>query len=95
MLINLVSNGTFKIRNVESICPYTVWNTIIKVGNFNALLVPLMVQDNTGQVPTKSVIEVIEKYLEHLLESLSLTFHEQVHVSFLNKFEQLTNLSPS
>lgn len=49
----------FKIRNVESICPYTVWNTIIKVGNFNALLVPLMVQDNTGQLPTKIVIEVI------------------------------------
>lgn len=85
----------FKIRNVESMCPYTVWNTIIEVGNFNALLVPLMVQDNTRQVPTKIVIEVIEKYLEHLLESLSLTFHEQVHVNFLNKFDQITKLFPS
>lgn len=35
-----------------------------------------MVQVNTGQVPTKFAIEIIEKYLEHLLESLSLTFHE-------------------
>lgn len=76
-------------------CPYTAWNTIIEVGNFNALLVPMMVQDNTRQVPTKIVIEVIEKYLEHLLESLSLTFHEQVHVIFLNKFDQITKLSPS
>lgn len=52
-----------------------------------------MVQDNTGQVPTKVVIKFIEKYLAHLLESLSLTFHEQVHESFFNKFDQITNLS--
>lgn len=43
-----------------------------------ALLVPLMVLDGTGQIATEVIIKVIEKCLEYLLESLSLTLHKHV-----------------
>lgn len=59
-----------KIGNVERIFPYTVWNTVIQVWNSNALILPLMVLDDTGQIATEVVIKVIEKYLEYLLDSL-------------------------
>lgn len=86
MLINLFAfkSELFKLRNVESIFPDAIWNAFIKVWNLSALLVPLMVVDDTGQIPTEVAVKVIAKYLEHLLESFSLTFHEHVHESFLN-----------
>lgn len=52
-----------------------------------------MAQDNTGQVPTKVVIKVVEKYLEHLLESLFLTFHKQVYERCVFFLINLTKLS--
>lgn len=65
-----------KTGSVERICPYTIWNTVIWVWNSSALILPLMVLDDTGQITTEVVIKVIKKYLEHLLDKLFLTFHE-------------------
>lgn len=52
-----------------------------------------MVLGDTGQITTEIVIKVIEKYVEHFLEGLSLTVHEHIYESFLNEFDQITSLS--
>lgn len=96
MIIHLFGfkSELFKIGNVESICPYTIWNIIIKVWNSNAMLVSWMVLDDAGQVTTEVGLKVIEKCLEYLLESLPWTFHERVPESFVNTIRPNSQFIP-